>query len=199
MLTVTESSPIGTQALRVRRRDGALVPVDVSRIVAAVARCARDLDRVDPQRVAARTAGGLYDGVTTEEVNRLAVQTAAELIGTEPQYSRLAARLLAALIADEVGGQGISSFSLGVAHGHRLGLVGDPTAAFVAANAAELDALVDPSADRAFEYFGMRTVQDRYLLRHPRTRLVIETPQHWLLRVACGLAHDVAEAGELYR
>nr|WP_256788664.1 ribonucleoside-diphosphate reductase subunit alpha [Frankia sp. AvcI1] len=198
-MTVTESSPIGTQALRVRRRDGALVPVDVSRIVAAVARCARDLDRVDPQRVAARTAGGLYDGVTTEEVNRLAVQTAAELIGTEPQYSRLAARLLAALIADEVGGQGISSFSLGVAHGHRLGLVGDPTAAFVAANAAELDALVDPSADRAFEYFGMRTVQDRYLLRHPRTRLVIETPQHWLLRVACGLAHDVAEAGELYR
>ncbi|MDT3442974.1 ribonucleotide reductase N-terminal alpha domain-containing protein [Pseudofrankia sp. BMG5.37] len=127
------------------------------------------------------------------------MQTAADLIGEEPQYSRLAARLLAGLIADEVAGQGITSFSEGVANGHRLGLVGDTTAVFVAAHAAELDELVDPGADRAFEYFGIRTVQDRYLLRHPRTRLVVETPQRWLLRVACGLSHDVAEAAELYR
>jgi hypothetical protein len=49
---------------------------------------------------------------------------------------------------------------------------------FVAAHAAELDALVDPGADRRFEYFGLRTVTDRYLLRHPHTRLVMETPQH---------------------
>ncbi|ONH27495.1 ribonucleoside-diphosphate reductase subunit alpha [Pseudofrankia asymbiotica] len=189
----------GTQATRVRRRDGTLEPVDVTRIAGAVARRADDLDRVDPLRVATRTIGGLFDGVTTEELDRLAVQTAADLIGEEPQYSRLAARLLAGLIAGEVAGQGITSFSEGVANGHRLGLVGDTTAAFVAAHAAELDELVDPDADRAFEYFGIRTVQDRYLLRHPRTRLVVETPQRWLLRVACGLSRDVAEAAELYR
>ena len=40
---------------------------------------------------------------------------------------------------------------------------------------------------------------DRYLLRHPYTRLLIETPQYWLLRVACGLSRTVAEAAELYR
>ncbi len=80
-----------------------------------------------------------------------------------------------------------------------MGLIGEATAAFVVAHAAELDALVDPSVDRRFDYFGLRTVHDRYLLRHPYTRLVLETPQHWLLRVACGLARDVAEAGELYR
>lgn len=67
---------------------------------------------------------------------------------------------------------------------HAGGLIGEATAAFVAAHAAELDALVDPGADRRFEYFGLRTVQDRYLLRYPYTRLLLETPQHWLLRVA---------------
>ncbi|MEX5632806.1 ribonucleoside-diphosphate reductase subunit alpha [Parafrankia sp. FMc2] len=185
--------------MRVRHRDGSLEPVDVTRIVTAVTRCAQDLARVDPLRVATRTIGGLYDGATTEELDRLSVQTAAELIAEEPQYSRLAARLLAVAIADEVVGAGVTSYSAGIAFGLELGLVGVDTARFVAAHAGELDALVDPTADRGFEYFGLRTVHDRYLMRHPHTRAVLETPQHWLLRVACGLAHDVAEAGELYR
>ncbi len=58
---------------------------------------------------------------------------------------------------------------------------------------------MDPEGDRRFEYFGLRTVYDRYLLRHPATRLVIETPQHFLLRVACGLAQAPGEAIEFYR
>ncbi|WP_083473210.1 ribonucleoside-diphosphate reductase subunit alpha [Frankia sp. R43] len=185
--------------MRVRHRDGSLEPVDVTRIVAAVSRCAQDLTRVDPLRVATRTIGGLYDGATTEELDRLSVQTAAELIAEEPEYSRLAARLLAAVIADEAAGAGVTSFSTGIELGLELGLVGDDTARFVAAHAAELDALVDPAADHGFEYFGLRTVYDRYLMRHPHTRAVLETPQHWLLRVACGLARDVTEAAELYR
>jgi ribonucleoside-diphosphate reductase alpha chain len=49
------------------------------------------------------------------------------------------------------------------------------------------------------EYFGLRTVYDRYLLRHPSSRLVIETPQYFLLRVACGLARTPAEAIDFYR
>src|SRR4029453_147972 len=56
-----------------------------------------------------------------------------------------------------------------------------------------------PGNDLRFEYFGLRTVYDRYLLRHPITRLVVETPQYWLMRVACGLALDPGEAIELYR
>ena len=55
-------------------------------------------------------------------------------------------------------------------------------------------------ADRRFEYFGLRTVYDRYLLRHPPTRLVIETPQYFLLRVACGLARTPgARRSSFYR
>jgi len=185
--------------MRVRHRNGELEPVDGTRIVAAIERCVVDLTEVDPLRVATRTISGLYDGATTAELDRLSIQTAADLIAEEPQYSRLAARLLAAYLDAEVTGQGITEFSGSIGAGHAQGLIGEHTALFVAEHAAELDALVDPAADHGFEYFGLRTVADRYLLRHPYTRLLIETPQYWLLRVACGLSRTVAEAAELYR
>jgi ribonucleoside-diphosphate reductase alpha chain len=80
-----------------------------------------------------------------------------------------------------------------------VGLIGDDTAEFVARNAGRLDDAVDPDGDRRFEYFGLRTVTDRYLLRHPVSRLAVETPQYWLLRVACGLSRTPAEAIAFYR
>ncbi|MEU8372944.1 ribonucleoside-diphosphate reductase subunit alpha [Micromonospora sp. NPDC048894] len=186
-------------AMRVRKRDGDTEPVDVNRIVTAVARWATDLDEVDPLRVATRTISGLYDGATTAELDKLSIQTAAELIGTEPQYSRLAARLLAAYVDEEVRGQAVESFSQSIRYAHGLGLIADDTAAFVARHARQLDDAVDPAGDLRFEYFGLRTVADRYLLRHPQSRLVVETPQFWLLRVACGLSTTPDEAVGFYR
>ncbi|MFG1803771.1 ribonucleoside-diphosphate reductase subunit alpha [Micromonospora carbonacea] len=185
--------------MQVRKRDGDTEPVDVNKIVEAVQRWVADLDEVDPLRVATRTISGLYDGATTAELDKLSIQTAAELIGEEPQYSKLAARLLAAYVAEEVRGQQVDSFSESIRYAHGLGLIGDDTAAFVAAHARELDDAVDPAGDLRFEYFGLRTVADRYLLRHPQTRLVVETPQYWLLRVACGLSQTPGEAVAFYR
>ncbi|BCJ28679.1 ribonucleoside-diphosphate reductase subunit alpha [Actinocatenispora sera] len=185
--------------MRVRKRDGVAEPVDVNKIVTAVERWVSDLDEVDPLRVATKTISGLYDGVTTEELDRLSIQTAAELIGEEPQYSRLAARLLATFVDKEVRGQGVASFSQSIRYAHGLGLIGDDTAEFVARNARRLDDAVDPDGDRRFEYFGLRTVTDRYLLRHPDSRLTVETPQYWLLRVACGLSQTPDEAIAFYR
>jgi ribonucleoside-diphosphate reductase alpha chain len=121
------------------------------------------------------------------------------MTGGEPQYSRLAARLLAAYIDKEVRGQGIASFSQAVSLGHAEGLIGNETAKFVKDNARKLDDAIDVRADQGFEYFGIRTVYDRYLLRHPSTRLVIETPQYFLLRVAAGLSTTPAEAIGFYR
>ncbi|MFI6910416.1 ribonucleoside-diphosphate reductase subunit alpha [Nonomuraea sp. NPDC050394] len=185
--------------MHVRKRNGNAEPVDVNKIVKAVERWADDLTDVDPLRVATKTISGLYDGATTAELDRLSIQTAAEMIGEEPQYSRLAARLLSGYIDKEVRGQGVASFSQAIRLGHAEGLIGDETAAFVAANARKLDDAIDPSADLRFEYFGLRTVYDRYLLRHPTNRLVVETPQYWLLRVACGLAQSPTEAIGFYR
>ena len=186
-------------AMQVRKRNGDLEPVDVNKIVRAVELWVTDLDEVDPLRVATKTISGLYDGATTAEMDKLSIQTAAELIGEEPQYSKLAARLLTAYVGKEVLGQGVESFSQSIRYAHGLGLIGDETAAFVAANARKLDDAVDPDGDLRFEYFGLRTVADRYLLRHPEERLVVETPQYWLLRVACGLSKDAREAIGFYR
>ncbi|WP_213454616.1 ribonucleoside-diphosphate reductase subunit alpha [Rhizomonospora bruguierae] len=186
-------------AMRVRKRNGDLEPVDVNKIVKAVERWVGDLDDVDPLRVATKTISGLYDGATTAELDKLSIHTAAELIGEEPQYSKLAARLLAAYVDKEVRGQGVASFSQSIRYAHQQGLIGAEAAAFVARNARKLDDAVDLDGDLRFEYFGLRTVADRYLLRHPETRLVVETPQYWLLRVACGLSQTPGEAIGFYR
>jgi hypothetical protein len=167
--------------MRVAKRNGDTEPVDVNKIVRAVERRAGGLDDVDPMRVATRTISGLYDGASTAELDRLSIQTAAEMTGEEPQYSRLAARLLSAYIGNEVRGQAIASFSQSITLGHAEGLISDDTAALVKANARKLDDAIDPAGDLGFEYFGLRTVYDRYLLRHPSSRLVTETPQYFML------------------
>ena len=149
--------------MHVRKRNGDTEPVDVNKIVRAVERVADDLHEVDPMRVATRTLSGLYDGASTAELDRLSIQTAAEMIGEEPAYSRLAARLLAGYIDNEVRNQRVASFSQSVSLGHSEELIGDETARFVKDNARKLDVAVDPGADRRFEYFGLRTVYDRYL------------------------------------
>jgi ribonucleoside-diphosphate reductase alpha chain len=198
-MTVTLEAPAVRKTMQVRKRNGDSEPVDVNKIVRAVERWAGDLDEVDPLRVATKTISGLYDGATTAELDRLSIQTSAEMITEEPQYSRLAARLLASYVEKEVRGQGIASFSQAIGLGHAEGLIGDETAKFVKDNARKLDFAIDESADRRFEYFGLRTVYDRYLLRHPKDRLVIETPQYFLLRVACGLSRSPTEAIGFYR
>jgi ribonucleoside-diphosphate reductase alpha chain len=197
-MTVTTDIPKRIP-MQVRKRNGDGEDVDVNKIVRAIERWAGDLADVDPLRVATKTISGLYDGASTAELDRLSIQTAAELIGEEPEYSRLAARLLAGYIDKEVRGQGIASFSQSVGLGHAEGLIGDETAKFVKDNARKLDFAIDERGDGRFEYFGLRTVYDRYLLRHPTGRLVLENPQYFLLRVACGLSRTPAEAIGFYR
>jgi ribonucleoside-diphosphate reductase alpha chain len=149
-----------------------------------------DLPDADPGRVAAAALRGRSARADETELRELATEAAAGLISEDPAYSRLAARLLTIGITAEAASQGVTSFTESVAVGHREGLVADRTAAFVSAHAARLDALIDTDADDRFGYFGLRTLHSRYLLRHPITRKVIETPQHFMLRVAAGLAKD---------
>ena len=184
--------------MQVRKRNGLLEPVDVNKIVRAVERCCHGLPHVDAIRVASKTIGGLYDGATTRELDSISIQTAASLIAEEPEYSRLAARLLLATIAKEVAGQNIYSFSQSIEIGAREGVVSADAAAFVAANARKLNSAIDERLSDRFEYFGIRTVYDRYLLRHPITRLVTETPQYFFMRVAAGLSTRVNEAVDFY-
>jgi ribonucleoside-diphosphate reductase alpha chain len=191
---VREETPI----MHVRKRNGALEPVDVNKIVRAVQRCSHGLTHVDAIRVASRTIGGLYDGATTRELDTISIDTAASLIAEEPQYSRLAARLLLGTIMKEVAALNLHSFSQAIAYGHQEGVVSRAVAEFVQTHARKLNHAIDDTFSDRFEYFGLRTVYDRYLLRDPISRGIIETPQHFFLRVACGLARTPHEAIEFY-
>ncbi len=186
--------------MRVTKRNGGQEIVDVNKIVRAVTRSAEGLHGVDPLRVALKTIGGLYDGASTQELDQLSIRTAAALTAEEPEYGQLAARLLGAFIDKEVSGQEIQSFSQSIARGAELGILNARLRDFVAANARKLNDAIDPHATRRFEYFGLRTVYDRYLLRHPQMRKVIETPQHFFMRIACALGgNEIGETLELYR
>ena len=192
------SSGSTATTMRVKKRSGALEPVDVNKIVNAVARATEGLLGVDPMVVSTRTIAALADGATTRELDELSIRTAAGLIVEEPNYSKVAARLLSTYVDKEVRNQNAPWFSESVALGHKVGIIGDEVFEFVNAHAPELNAAIDSQRDKRFEFFGLRTVYDRYLLRHPETRKVIETPQYFFLRVACGLSTNPAEAIRFY-
>src|SRR5438128_10206288 len=146
-------APFPGSQMQVRKRNGSLEPADVNKIVRAVERCCDGLRSVDPIRVASKTIGGLFNGATTKELDLLSIQTAASLIAEEPEYSKLAARLLDGFIAKEVANQNIHSFSQSVAAGKQHGLVSKDLALFVSENARKLNAAVEESRSELFEYF----------------------------------------------
>lgn len=195
----TETNTAGSAVhMRVKKRDGSFVPVDVNKIVNVVIACSNGLNEVDPLRVATKAISGLYDGATTKELDELCIQTSSMLISEDPEYSKLSGRLLNRYIQEEVALQNIIKFSDSVTRGYELGLISKEKADFVAEHKEALNLIISGQKNERFEYFGLRTVYDRYLLKHPETREVIETPQYFFLRVACGLADNFAEAKEFY-
>src|SRR4029077_7751181 len=128
---VSFPAPTNSSQMQVRKRNGALEPADVNKIVRAVERSCDGLRSVDPMRIASKTIGGLYNGATTKELDLLSIQTAASLIAEEPEYSKLAARLLARFISKEVASQDIHSFSQSIQTGKQHGLLAKELSAFV--------------------------------------------------------------------
>ena len=197
-LTAARQQETTQTTMRVTKRNGHHEPVDINKIVRAISRCTPNLPNVDVMRIATKTISGLYDGATTKELDKLSIQTAASLIFEEPEYSKLAARLLNQYVEKEVRNQEIHSFSQSVAFGYKEGLINERLATFVSQNSRKLNDAIDNERNNLFEFFGIRTVYDRYLLKNPTTRDVIETPQFFWMRVACGLSETPAEAIELY-
>ena len=175
-----------------------IAPLTLSGLIEEVQVLGEGLTDIDVERVATRTFSGLHDGLARAEVDKLLVKTAASLVTDEPAYAYLAARLLSAPLHRDLKRRGISSFSDSLEIGHACGLVSDSVKRFVHTHRTILDAAIKPERDQLFMYFGLQTVLDRYLLRHPETREHIEAPQYFFLRVACGLSRNVDEAIELY-
>ena len=191
-------SPPQTQ-MRVQKRNKTYEPVDLNKIVRAISTCCDGLHSVDSIRVATRTIAGLYDGATTAALDELSIQTAASFIAEEPEYSFLAGRMLSRYIEKEVGNQNIWSFSQSVERGYEEGIINDTLLHFVQKYSRKLNHAIQTERDNLFRYFGLRTVYDRYLIKHPTTRKVLETPQYFFMRVACAVSDNIHDALELYK
>jgi ribonucleoside-diphosphate reductase alpha chain len=194
--------------MQVRKRSGTLEDVELSKIELSLKRYCGDLPNIDVYRIASKTVGGLVDGVSTLELDLLSVRTAKDLIIDDPVYSKVAARILANVIQKEVAGLDIQSFSQSIELGFQEGLISEATHALVLANKRKLNAAIRHERDWNMEFHGLQTVYDRYVLKHPtllrpdgggkKQRAVIETPQYFFMRVACGLANDAVEVIEMY-
>jgi ribonucleoside-diphosphate reductase alpha chain len=182
--------------MQVIKRDGTRETVRMEKILDAVNRACRGLENVEPIEIAKRTIAGLHNNSTTQELDQLSISNAVMLMADEPNYSKVAARMLAEGIRKEVGRDAV--FSDYVEQGHKLGLLNDHVFDLVQANSEAIDFSIRHERDDLFEYFGLKTIADRYLLRHPTTRKIIERPQWLFMRVALGLSKNVEEAVEFY-
>ena len=172
--------------LRVLLQSGETALLRGQELVTRVAHLFEGLRGIDAAGLVRQTLRGLYDGAAEVEVQKLLITNAANSVTEDPAWSLAAARLLDQVIVAEVLEQNIRTFGDCIRISAELGLIAPSVAAFVAEHAAELDAALVPTRGRLFGYFGLQTVYDRYLLRHPTTRKVVEMPQYFFMRVAVG-------------
>jgi ribonucleoside-diphosphate reductase alpha chain len=181
--------------MQVLKRDGRLEPVQFDKITQRMEHFMQGLDRryVDPVVVTKQVVQGLYDSVTTAELDTLAAETAAALVVQHPDYALLAARIavsnLHKLTAENYGTFSQTAEALYGYHHEKTEawspLVSDTFIEVVRAHAAALDAAIDNTRDFDFDYFGFKTLERSYLLRLDGE--VVERPQHLFMRVAVGI------------
>ena len=157
---------------------------------------------IDPGHVTKLTIEGLYDGVTTRELDQLAAETAASLASQHPDYSRLAARIC----VDDLHRSTKDKFTevitdlreyIDPESGKHAPLISEEVFKIIMDNADVLDNHIDYTRDHNYDYFGFKTLERSYLLRLYGE--VAERPQHMLMRVAVGIHHEnIPKALETY-
>lgn len=182
--------------MHVIKRDGSKEEVKIEKILHAVNRACRGIPNVEALDIAKRTISGLHDGSTTEELDNLSIATAVMLMAEEPNYSKVAARMLSENVRKEVGRD--SAFRDYLKRAAEHGALSDNVLGLAMKDVQTIEYAIRHERDDLFEYFGLKTLVDRYLLRHPETRKIIERPQWMFMRVALGLSDSVHEAIEFY-
>lgn len=148
---------------------------------------------VDPVRVSMRVIEGLYDGVTTSELDNLAAEVSATMTTSHPDYATLAARISVSNLHKNTK----KSFSETMADlynyvnprtGKKAPLLSDEVYKVIEKNAEKLDSTIIYNRDFNYDYFGFKTLERSYLLR--LNGVVVERPQHMLMRVSVGIHYD---------
>jgi ribonucleoside-diphosphate reductase alpha chain len=169
-----------------------------------VALACNGLSGVKPVDIIRRTLAGLQDTSSENEVSDLLVQNSVMFMAEEPNYSKVASRLLSQQVELEVNSQlsvdkiSEARFEDYLTTAVQVGLLASSVADKARQDIELLEEAMNHERDDFFEYFGLKTVADRYLLRHPTTRKLIERPQWLFMRVCLGLAKSAKEAIEFY-
>ena len=182
----------------VLKRDGRKEPIMFDKITARIKKlCYSFNPLVDPVRVAMRVIEGLYDGVTTSELDNLAAEIAATMTTTHPDYASLAARISVSNLHKNT----IKSFSetmkdlhdyVNPITGKKASLISDEVYKVIKKNAEDLDSKIIYNRDFGYDYFGFKTLERSYLLKI--NGQIVERPQHMLMRVSVGIHLDDLEA-----
>lgn len=185
------------------KRDGRREPVMFDKITDRVRKLCYELNElVDPVKVAMRVIEGLYDGVTTSELDNLAAETAASMTITHPDYAQLAARIAVSNLHKNTK-KSFSETMSDMYHyvnprtGQEAPLLSEEVYETIMANAEVLDSTIIYNRDFNYDYFGFKTLERSYLLK--LNGQIAERPQHMLMRVSVGIhLGDIESVIETY-
>ncbi|WP_121964975.1 ribonucleoside-diphosphate reductase subunit alpha [Myroides sp. N17-2] len=185
------------------KRDGRREPVSFDKITDRVRILCYELnDIVDPVKVAMRVIEGLYDGVSTSELDNLAAETAASMTVSHPDYALLAARIAVSNLhknTKKVFSEVVDDLYRYVnpRTNQEAPLIADDVYAVIKKHAERLDSTIIYQRDFNYDYFGFKTLERSYLLR--LNGKIVERPQHMLMRVAVGIhLEDIDSVIETY-
>jgi ribonucleoside-diphosphate reductase alpha chain len=180
------------------KRDGRKEPMMFDKITARVRKLCYGLNElVDPVKVAMRVIEGLYDGVTTSELDNLAAEIAATMTTSHPDYAKLAARISVSNLHKNTK----KSFSevmedlytyVNPRTGKKAPLLSDEVYKIISENKDKLDSAIIYNRDFGYDYFGFKTLERSYLLK--LNGKIAERPQHMLMRVSVGIHLDDLDA-----
>lgn len=181
--------------LKVKKRNGKLEDFDVNKINKFVERASEGLENVSASEVVLDMKTSFYNKIPTSEIDKELELTARNKIYKDPNYSKLAARLLLSCVYKEVLKESVDSdtfdsdyrsiFVKNIKKGVKNGIYSDHLLKY---DLKDLSAYLDPSRDDEFGYVGIKNVSDRYLMRF--NGKIIETPQSYYMRVAMGLCYN---------
>lgn len=187
----------------VLKRDGRKESIKFDKVTARIQKLCYGLDPlVDPIPVAMKVIEGIYEGVTTQQLDELAAETAASFTVRHPDYALLASRIAVSNLHKST----IKSFSktmkklyeyIDPKTGEKASLIADDVYKIIEENAELLDSTIIYDRDFSYDFFGFKTLERSYLLK--TNGKITERPQHMLMRVAVGIhKEDVKSAIETY-
>ena len=185
------------------KRDGRKESIKFDKITARIQKlCYGFSDLVEPTAVAMKVIEGIYEGVTTSELDNLAAEVSASMTTRHPDYALLASRISVSNLHKDTK----KSFSETMADlynyvnpktGKKAPLIADDVIKIIKKNAELLDSTIIYDRDFCYDYFGFKTLERSYLLR--LNGKIAERPQHMLMRVAIGIHKDnIQSAIETY-